>query len=115
MKKERYHLLDGIRGIALLSIIAYHGMYDLVELYGVPADWFWKTPGYLWQQGSCYIYLGVRILLEIWQCAISKRWYYLFVGACHYSSNHTCCTIAAGAFWDSDFLRNSDDFDDRAI
>lgn len=59
MKKERYHLLDGIRGIALLSIIAYHGMYDLVELYGVPADWFWKTPGYLWQQGSCYIFILV--------------------------------------------------------
>lgn len=57
MKKERYHLLDGIRGMALLSIIAYHGMYDLVELYGVSVDWFWKTPGYLWQQGSCYIFI----------------------------------------------------------
>lgn len=57
MKKERYHLLDGIRGMALLSIIAYHGMYDLVELYGVSVDWFWKTPGYLWQQGSCYVFI----------------------------------------------------------
>ena len=57
MKKERYHLLDGIRGLALISIIGYHGMYDLVELYHISADWFWKTPGYLWQQGSCWTFI----------------------------------------------------------
>ena len=34
-KKERYHLLDGLRGITLISMILYHGMFDLVELYGV--------------------------------------------------------------------------------
>lgn len=57
MKQERYHLLDGIRGIALISMIAYHGMYDLVELYGVSVDWFWKLPGYLWQQASCWTFI----------------------------------------------------------
>ncbi len=57
MKKVRYHLLDGIRGLALLSMVSYHGMYDLVELFHVPVDWFWKTPGYLWQQGSCWTFI----------------------------------------------------------
>ena len=28
--KERYVLLDSIRGITLLSMILYHGMFDLV-------------------------------------------------------------------------------------
>ena len=33
--KERYVLLDSIRGITLLSMILYHGMFDLVEIYGL--------------------------------------------------------------------------------
>lgn len=57
MKRERYHLLDGLRGITLLSMIAYHGMFDLVELYGVPVSWFWKTPGYVWQQSICWTFI----------------------------------------------------------
>lgn len=41
--KERYALLDSIRGITLLSMILYHGMFDLVEIYGVKVPWFWDT------------------------------------------------------------------------
>lgn len=57
MKRERYYLLDGLRGITLLSMIAYHGMFDLVELYGVAVDWFWDTPGYVWQQSICWTFI----------------------------------------------------------
>lgn len=56
-KKERYHLLDGLRGITLISMILYHGMFDLVELYGVSVGWFWKTPGYVWQQSICWMFI----------------------------------------------------------
>ena len=38
--KERYVLLDSIRGITLLSMILYHGMFDLVEIYGLYVPWF---------------------------------------------------------------------------
>lgn len=57
MKRERYYLLDGLRGITLLSMIVYHGMFDLVELYKVPVGWFWKTPGYVWQQSICWTFI----------------------------------------------------------
>lgn len=57
MKKERYFLLDALRGITLFSMILYHGMFDLVELYGVHVDWFWKTPGYVWQQSICWMFI----------------------------------------------------------
>ena len=57
VKKERYYLLDGLRGITLISMIAYHGMFDLVELYGVPVWWFWQTPGYVWQQSICWTFI----------------------------------------------------------
>lgn len=56
-EKERYHLLDGLRGVTLISMILYHGMFDLVVLYGVSAPWFFRTPGYVWQQSICWTFI----------------------------------------------------------
>lgn len=55
--KERYALLDSIRGITLLSMILYHGMFDLVEIYGLKVSWFWEIPGYIWQQSICWTFI----------------------------------------------------------
>ena len=55
--KERYALLDGLRGFTLLSMIAYHGMFDLTQLYDVPVVWFWHLPGYIWQQSICWAFI----------------------------------------------------------
>ncbi len=55
--KERYVLLDSIRGITLLSMILYHGMFDLVEIYGLHVPWFGDRPGYVWQQSICWIFI----------------------------------------------------------
>ncbi|MDO4262199.1 MAG: heparan-alpha-glucosaminide N-acetyltransferase [Eubacteriales bacterium] len=57
MRPARKRLLDGIRGLTLLSMIAYHGMFDLVELFGVQVSWFWETPGYVWQQSICWSFI----------------------------------------------------------
>lgn len=56
-EKKRYEKLDGIRGIALLNMIAYHTAWDLVYLY--QADWRWyKSEGaYVWQQGICWTFI----------------------------------------------------------
>ena len=49
VKKEnvRLHLLDALRGFLLLHMIAYHGMWNLVYLFGIHAPWYNDTPGYL--------------------------------------------------------------------
>ncbi len=59
VKGERYPALDALRGLTLLNMIAYHGMYDLVELYGMEnlSDWFWGTPGQTWQQAICWTFI----------------------------------------------------------
>ena len=54
---RRFDTLDTIRGITLVSMIAYHASWDLVYLYGV--DWpFYHTAGaYWWQQSICWTFI----------------------------------------------------------
>ncbi|MBP1577186.1 MAG: DUF1624 domain-containing protein, partial [Oscillospiraceae bacterium] len=33
-KKVRYGLPDALRGFSMISMVAYHAMYDLVAIYG---------------------------------------------------------------------------------
>lgn len=56
-KKKRYTVLDNIRGITLLSMIAYHGAWDLVYIYGLGWNWYKGTGAYIWQQSICWTFL----------------------------------------------------------
>lgn len=38
-------------------MVAYHGMYDLVDIFGVPAPWYSGLPGYVWQQSICWTFI----------------------------------------------------------
>lgn len=57
IERKRLYLLDALRGVTLISMILYHGMFDLVEIYGIQVSWFWKTPGYMWQQSVCWSFI----------------------------------------------------------
>ena len=56
-EKKRLHALDSIRGITLLSMIAYHAMWDLVYMFGVRADWYRSDAAHLWQQSICWTFI----------------------------------------------------------
>ena len=43
MNRKRYKLLDGIRGFALIHMIIYHAIWDLVYIAGF--DWQWYQIG----------------------------------------------------------------------
>ena len=55
--KPRLEAVDSLRGLALLSMILYHGMWDLVFLFGVKLSWYLGTPGMLWQQSICWTFI----------------------------------------------------------
>lgn len=57
MKKERYQLLDNLRGITLISMILYHGMWDLVYMFQVDAEWYLSRGAYIWQQSICWTFI----------------------------------------------------------
>jgi len=56
-EKTRLHLLDTLRGFLLLNMIAYHGLWNLVYLFGIELSWYTDTPGYLWQQFICWSFI----------------------------------------------------------
>lgn len=54
---RRYGILDGFRGITLVSMVIYHVCWDLVYLFG--KDWSWYEGGwaYIWQQSICWSFI----------------------------------------------------------
>ena len=53
----RCALLDELRGLDLISMMLYHGMWDLVYLFGVSAPWYGSWQGELWQQSICWVFI----------------------------------------------------------
>ena len=51
---NRYALLDELRGLDLISMMCYHGLWDVVFLFGVQLPWYTGMPGHLWQQSICW-------------------------------------------------------------
>lgn len=55
--KQRYYWIDNIRAIAMLSMIAYHAVWDLVYLYGIDWEWYRSDFAFLWQQSICWTFI----------------------------------------------------------
>lgn len=55
--KQRYGLLDSFRGLVLISMIIYHGSWDLVYLFQKNWAWYLGTGAYIWQQSICWSFI----------------------------------------------------------
>ena len=53
----RYALLDELRGLDLISMMLFHVCWDLVFLFDVNMRWYAGTPGRLWQQSICWVFI----------------------------------------------------------
>lgn len=67
--KNRYALPDTLRGLTLLSMIAYHGCWDMVYILGADWPWYQSTGAYLWQQSICWTF----ILLSGYSFSLGRR------------------------------------------
>lgn len=54
---RRYHLLDVLRGITLISMILYHASWDLVYIAGVNWPWYHSREAFYWQQSICWPFI----------------------------------------------------------
>ncbi len=53
MERERYRLVDALRGLAVVNMVAYHFLFDYFEVLGRDPQWHARPEIYLWQQGIC--------------------------------------------------------------
>ncbi len=53
----RYAAPDTLRGLVLISMVMYHGAWDLVNLYGLRMAGFNALAGYTWQQSICWSFI----------------------------------------------------------
>lgn len=65
----RYTVLDIIRGIALINMILYHAIWDIINIFGVNVPLFNSQFGLFWQQSICITF----ILLSGFCSAFAKR------------------------------------------
>lgn len=57
-KRTRFAFLDTLRGMMLVSMILYHGCWNLVYLYGKDWQWYRYSKGaYFWQQSICCTFI----------------------------------------------------------
>lgn len=59
MVKTRYALLDELRGLTVLVMIAYHAVWDIVYIFGVKLPWFQSQGAYLWLQWICCTFIFI--------------------------------------------------------
>lgn len=57
MAKIRYYKLDFIRGFALVNMIIYHMLWDLVYIFDTKMLWYESNLGFYWQQVICCTFI----------------------------------------------------------
>ncbi len=57
--ENRYHLIDVLRGAAIVSMIVYHFCYDYFVVCGVDPEFDRQTPIILWEQSICFLFIIV--------------------------------------------------------
>ncbi len=58
--KERLRLIDTLRGLTILSMIAFHACWDMVYFgFGVSAEFMNGKAAYIWQQSICWSFIFI--------------------------------------------------------
>lgn len=54
---KRYAGIDALRGLCLVSMLGYHGIYDLIYLFHWELNWFFASWVAAWQQITCWLFI----------------------------------------------------------
>lgn len=56
-KKIRYTVLDILRGLAIIAMLVYHALWDIVYMFGANIPWFKTDAGFIFQQSICWTFI----------------------------------------------------------
>lgn len=54
---RRWAALDNLRGLTLVSMMAYHACWDMVWIFGADWGWYRSAGAYVWQQSICWTFI----------------------------------------------------------
>ena len=57
--RRRLHLIDEYRGFWIVNMIVYHGIWDLVYIFGYQWKWFQSDLAFVWQQWGCWSFIFI--------------------------------------------------------
>lgn len=57
--KKRFETLDSLRGVAIVSMVLFHLMFDIKEIFGNNHSWSSGTLVHLWQRSICFTFIIV--------------------------------------------------------
>lgn len=66
ISEERYSLIDGIRGIAIINMVIFHFLYDVFIVYGKEPSWYGLPTIHVWQQGICWTFIFISGFVWPW-------------------------------------------------
>jgi uncharacterized membrane protein len=52
-ENKRYYLLDSLRGISTVSMVAFHLCYDIFMMYGLNTSWYFYPMTAVWERSTC--------------------------------------------------------------
>jgi len=56
-KQDRFHLIDSIRGLTIISMVLFHACWDMVYLFLHDWPWYVSSLSYVWQQSICWTFI----------------------------------------------------------
>ncbi len=56
-ENKRYYLLDSLRGISIVSMVAFHLCYDLFMMYGLNTSWYFYPMTAVWERSICVVFI----------------------------------------------------------
>lgn len=65
-KKNRYHLIDSVRGLAVVNMVVFHFLYDVFIIYKKNPAWYGTTSIHIWQQSIAWTFIFVSGFVWQW-------------------------------------------------
>ena len=107
-KKVRYYLIDSIRGFAIVNMVLYHLLYDMVYMFGFDMPFFRSEGAFIWERIVCSAFILLSGMCWHFSRNSLKRGLVVFLIGWAITLV-TAIAVPAFAIWHSEVIRSWED------